>query len=242
MKILLLTQTSVDYSQDVIHRLTNLESFEVQVSYANSYSFTIPMLRGYDCIAIMRPLQAVIDLLESPHLPYFPSPLLWITDRLPEEESIPCPITGMLDWIMMPVTTLELKTRLTFILERWHHGVMAESRLVYGPLHLHVHDHTLRCQSVTVPLTASEFDLMAYLVLNVNRYASLDDIAVSIRHNQLVNHDAVRVLVCRLRRKMRTELGRSFIHTKRNIGYQLCLADDEKTPSDQDGGSLDITQ
>lgn len=231
MKILLLLDSALRSGQDIIQQLTSIPQYEVQTSYENGEFFTIPMLRSYDCILVMRSLDALVDLLTSSHLPYFPSPLIWLTEHLPSDQSIPYPVTGMLDWVVMPTPTLELKTRLRFTLERWHHGALSESHLIFGPLQLHVHDQTLRCDNTLIPLTNSEFDLLAYLMLNVNRFASLDDIAVSIRQSQRINHDAVRVLVCRLRRKMRDQLGRTYIRTERNKGYQLTLTDNEETPT-----------
>ncbi|NOI77235.1 response regulator transcription factor [Vibrio coralliilyticus] len=263
MKILLLLDSALRSGQDIIQQLTSIPQYEVQTSYENGEFFTIPMLRSYDCILVMRSLDALVDLLTSSHLPYFPSPLIWLTEHLPyfpspliwltehlpyfpspliwltehlpSDQSIPYPITGMLDWVVMPTPTLELKTRLRFTLERWHHGALSESHLIFGPLQLHVHDQTLRCDNTLIPLTNSEFDLLAYLMLNVNRFASLDDIAVSIRQSQRINHDAVRVLVCRLRRKMRDQLGRTYIRTERNKGYQLTLTDNEETPTELAG-------
>ena len=235
MKILLLLDSASRSGQDIIQQLTSIPQYEVQTSYENGEFFTIPMLRSYDCILVMRSLDALVDLLTSSHLPYFPSPLIWLTEHLPSDQSIPYPITGMLDWVVMPTPTLELKTRLRFTLERWHHGALSESHLIFGPLQLHVHDQTLRCDNTLIPLTNSEFDLLACLMLNVNRFASLDDIAVSIRQSQRINHDAVRVLVCRLRRKMRDQLGRTYIRTERNKGYQLTLTDNEETPTELAG-------
>ena len=210
---------------DVISMALRYEGFEVD-SAGN----------GADAIAAVanvRPQLAILDVM----LPDFDGfevarrlaaahvevPIIFLTARDSTEDKVHGLTVGGDDYVTKPFSLEELVARIRTILRRAGLSEEASSRLVFADLELDEDVHEVTRGGRPVELTATEFRLLRYLMLNPRRV---------LTRSQLLDHvwnydfggDA-RVLetyISYLRKKVEIA-GPRLIHTVRGVGYALRL-------------------
>ncbi|HET9074623.1 MAG TPA: response regulator transcription factor [Solirubrobacteraceae bacterium] len=148
-------------------------------------------------------------------------PIIFLTARDAAEDKLRGLTSGGDDYVTKPFSLEELIARIRNVLRRTGQGVESSARLVFADLELDEDAHEVQRAGEIVDLTATEFRLLRYLMLNPRR---------ALTRAQLLDHvwsydfggDA-RVLetyVSYLRRKL-DALGPPLIHTVRGVGYAL---------------------
>jgi two-component system OmpR family response regulator len=170
------------------------------------------MLPDLDGLEVLRRLRA-----EAPEVP-----VLFLTARDAVEDRIAGLTAGGDDYVTKPFSLEELIARLRGLLRR--SGMAAARRgpqLVVGDLVLDEDSHEVRRGDDLVELTATEFELLRYLMRNPRRVLSKAQIL-----DRVWNYDfggqsnVVELYVSYLRKKI--DAGRSpMIHTVRGAGYVL---------------------
>jgi two-component system OmpR family response regulator len=210
---------------DVISMALRFEGFEVE-SAAN----------GADAIAAVaarKPAVIVLDVM-LPDIDGFEVarrlagartgvPILFLTARDATEDIVHGLTVGGDDYMTKPFSLEELVARIRTVLRRSGHGVERSPRLVFGDLELDEDTREVSRGGRPIELTATEFRLLRYLMLNPRRV---------LTRSQLLDHvwqydfggDA-RVLetyISYLRKKVDVEEP-PLIHTVRGFGYALRL-------------------
>ena len=148
-------------------------------------------------------------------------PIIYLTARDATEDKIRGLSLGGDDYVTKPFSLEELVARIRSILRRTGEAEPESSRLVFEDIELDEDAHEVRRGDAVVDLTATEYRLLRYLMLNPRRV---------LTRPQLLDHvwdydfggDA-RVLetyVSYLRKKLDVH-GPSLIHTVRGVGYTL---------------------
>ena len=152
--------------------------------------------------------------------------MLFLTAKDSVEDRITGLTAGGDDYVTKPFSLEEVVARLRGLMRRAGHAPMrTESLLVVGDLTLDEDSHEVRRGGTQVSLTATEFELLRYLMRNPRRVLSKNQIL-----DRVWNYDfggqanVVELYVSYLRKKI--DAGRvPMIHTMRGAGYVLKPAD-----------------
>jgi two-component system OmpR family response regulator len=148
-------------------------------------------------------------------------PIIFLTARDATEDKVRGLTTGGDDYVTKPFSLEELVARIRTVLRRTGQAEPESSRLVFEDLELDDDTHEVSRAGAAIDLTATEYRLLRYFMLNPRRVLS---------RPQLLDHvwdydfggDA-RVLetyVSYLRKKLDIH-GPPLIHTVRGVGYTL---------------------
>jgi len=170
------------------------------------------MLPDIDGLEVLRRLRA-----EMPRLP-----VLFLTAKDAVEDRVAGLTAGGDDYVTKPFSLEEVVARLRGLMRRSGVGVAAESPLlVVGDLTMDEDSHEVRRGGDLVSLTATEFELLRYLMRNPRRVLSKAQIL-----DRVWNYDfggqanVVELYISYLRKKL--DAGREpMIHTVRGAGYVL---------------------
>jgi two-component system, OmpR family, response regulator len=174
------------------------------------------MLPDMDGLEVLRRLRG-----ESPDVP-----VLFLTAKDAVEDRIAGLTAGGDDYVTKPFSLEELVARLRGLMRRAGRGpTRPDAQLVVGDLTLDEDSHEVRRDGALITLTATEFELLRYLMRNPRRVLSKSQIL-----DRVWNYDfggqanVVELYISYLRKKI--DAGRSpMIHTMRGAGYVLRPAD-----------------
>jgi two-component system response regulator MprA len=146
------------------------------------------------------------------------SPVLFLTARDALTDRLAGFEAGGDDYVTKPFAFEELVARLRALLRRA--GI--DSALEVGGLRLDPAAHAVTCGEQTVPLTPTEFRLLAALAARpgeaVRRHALIN---AAWPHGAIVHDNTLDTYVARLRRKLRELPGAPAISTARGVGYSI---------------------
>jgi two-component system OmpR family response regulator len=171
------------------------------------------MLPDFDGLEVLRRLRA--------HAPNVP--VLFLTARDAVEDRVAGLTAGGDDYVTKPFSLEEVVARLRGLMRRAGVGVGAreDAVLTVGDLTLDEDSHEVRRAGTLIPLTATEFELLRYLMRNPRRVLSKAQIL-----DRVWNYDfggqanVVELYISYLRKKV--DAGRApMIHTLRGAGYVL---------------------
>lgn len=170
------------------------------------------MLPDFDGMEVLRRIRADGEL----------APVLFLTARDAVEDRIAGLTAGGDDYVTKPFSLEELVLRLRALLRRGRSTVESDSSLVVvGDLSLDEDSREVRRGGDLIPLTATEFELLRFLMRNARRVLSKAQIL-----DRVWNYDfggqanIVELYISYLRKKI--DSGREpMIHTMRGFGYVL---------------------
>ncbi len=174
------------------------------------------MLPDMDGLSVLRKLREV-----SPQVP-----VLFLTARDAVEDRVAGLTAGGDDYVTKPFSLEEVVARLRALLRRsGMAAVRQDAVLVVGDLSLDEDSHEVRRDGTLIELTATEYELLRYLMRNPRRVLSKAQIL-----DRVWNYDfggqanVVELYISYLRKKI--DAGRApMIHTMRGAGYVLKPAD-----------------
>ena len=170
------------------------------------------MLPDMDGLEVLRRLRTESDR----------TPVLFLTARDAVEDRIAGLTAGGDDYVTKPFSIEELVLRLRALLRRSHTALTADSSLLsVGDLTLDEDSREVHRGGDLIPLTATEFELLRFLMRNAKRVLSKAQIL-----DRVWNYDfggqanIVELYISYLRKKI--DSGREpMIHTMRGFGYVL---------------------
>ncbi len=143
-------------------------------------------------------------------------PVLILTARGSWAERVEGIDAGADDYLPKPFRMEELLARLRAIIRR--SGGHAAPALTHGALALDPRQMRVSVNGVPVPLSALEYRLVAYLMLNRGRVVPQQELIDHVYgHDNARESNAIEVLIGRVRRKLGSEL----IETRRGFGYVI---------------------
>jgi two-component system OmpR family response regulator len=172
----------------------------------------IRMARDFSGLEVLRRMRT-----ESPNLP-----VLFLTAKDAVEDRIAGLTAGGDDYVTKPFSLEEVALRLRALLRRAH-GVSGSrgSALVVGDLTLDEDSREVHRGGVPVPLTATEFELLRYLMRNPKRVLSKAQILDRVWSYDFGGQaNIVELYISYLRKKIDADR-EPMIHTMRGAGYVL---------------------
>lgn len=148
-------------------------------------------------------------------------PVLFLTARDTTDDKIRGLTIGGDDYMTKPFSLEELIARVRTVLRRTRRSAAESQHLVFADLEMDEDTYEVRRAAVPVELTATEYKLLRYLMLNPRRVLSKSQIL-----DRVWNYDfggdanVVEIYISYLRKKL-DPLGPPLIHTVRGFGYCL---------------------
>ncbi|MFD3427353.1 response regulator transcription factor [Nocardia fluminea] len=151
-------------------------------------------------------------------------PVLFLTARNAVEDRIAGLKAGGDDYVSKPFSLEEVVLRMKAILRRTELPELNESELVYADLELDVDAYRTTRSGTEIYLSATEFSLLHYLMLNAEKVVSKQQIIDRVWSAENGRDGrVVETFISQLRRKV--DAGNPpLIHTVRGVGYTLRLA------------------
>jgi two-component system OmpR family response regulator len=148
-------------------------------------------------------------------------PVLFLTARDATEDKVAGLTVGGDDYVTKPFSLAEVVARVRAILRRVASAPDETSVLRFADLVLDEETHEVWRAGEPVHLTATEFNLLRYFMLNPRRVLSKAQILDHVWHYDFDGEDnVVETFVSYLRKKL-DRLGPPLIHTIRLVGYSL---------------------
>jgi len=149
--------------------------------------------------------------------------VLFLTAKDSTENKVEALRAGGDDYVTKPFSLAEIVARIQAILRR-SAGEAPGEVLRFGDLVLDEGRHEVFRGETPVTLTATEYDLLRYLMLNPRRVLSKSQILQNVwRYDFGGNSNVVETYVSYLRKKL-DALGPPLIRTVRQVGYMLDVA------------------
>jgi two-component system, OmpR family, response regulator len=208
---------------DVVAMALKFQGFSVETAGTGAEAIAAVGAFAPDLIVldVMLPDMEGFDVAQRLGARHARVPIIYLTARDATEDKVRGLTLGGDDYVTKPFSLEELVARIRSILRRSGLAEPESSRLVFEDLELDEDAHEVRRANEIVDLTATEYRLLRYLMLNPRRV---------LTRAQLLEHvweydfggDA-RVLetyISYLRKKLDAH-GPPLIHTVRGVGYAL---------------------
>ncbi len=168
------------------------------------------MLPDLDGFEIIRRLRA--DGLQTP--------VLFVTAKDALEDKVEGFSAGADDYVTKPFSLAEIVLRVRAILQRTIGAdASADTRLSYADVTLDPETHEVWRAGTPIELTATEFKLLRYFLLNPRRVLSKPQILDHVWHYDFDGDSNILETYISYLRKKLNQLGPPLIHTMRLVGY-----------------------
>jgi DNA-binding response OmpR family regulator len=148
------------------------------------------------------------------------TPILMLTARDAVPDRVRGLDAGADDYLTKPFALEELLARVRALGRRAGEGT--EDQLTVGELVLDLARHEARRADQSIELTAKEFDLLAYLMRNMGRVMSKDQITEHVwGYDSQATSNVVEIYIHYLRDKIDRGFARPLIRTVRGVGYTI---------------------
>jgi two-component system, OmpR family, response regulator len=154
----------------------------------------------------------------------FKTAILFLTAKDAVEDKVEALRAGGDDYVTKPFSLAELVARVEAVLRRTG-GELPGDVLTFADLVLDESRHEVTRDGVTIDLTATEFNLLRFLMLNPRRVLSKAQILQNVWHYDFGgSRNIVETYISYLRRKL-DAAGPPLIKTVRQAGYMLDAGD-----------------
>ena len=195
---------------DVLEAFTGREALELATSAEPDLIVLDRMLPDIEGIEVGRRLRAR----------GFKTAVLFLTAKDATEDKVEALRAGGDDYVTKPFSLAEIVARIQSILRRTA-GELPGDVLRFGDLMLDETRHEVHRGETAITLTATEFSLLRYFMLNPRRVLSKSQILQNVWHYDFGgNANVVETYVSYLRRKLHAD-GPPLIRTIRQAGYML---------------------
>jgi DNA-binding response OmpR family regulator len=210
---------------DFIRRGLQAEGFAVEAAPDGEQGERLALRGGYDAIVLdlMLPGRDGLEVLASVRRATPNVPVIVLTARGGIDDRVHGLEAGAVDYLVKPFSLAELVARV-----RAHLRIIAEassSTLRAEDIEIDLLSRRVQRGGVPVQLSATEFDLLTYLLRHHGQAVSREELLSSVwgyQHDPATN--VVDVYVGYLRRKLGRSGEPAPIHTVRSVGYRLGTA------------------
>jgi two-component system, OmpR family, response regulator len=153
-------------------------------------------------------------------------PVLFLTARDSLEDKVAGLTVGADDYVTKPFALVEVIARVHAILRRTGAEDEEEGVLRFSDLELNENSHEVTRAGHPIRLTATEFNLLRYFMLNPRRVLSKSQILDHVWHYDFGGDGNVVETYVSYIRKKTNRYGPPLIHTIRLVGYSLRESED----------------
>jgi two-component system response regulator CiaR len=198
------------------------EGYSVEDTGNGDEGLFLAELAVYDLLVldIMLPGMSGLEIVKQLRAKTIPVPVLFLTAKDSIEDRVTGLNIGADDYLVKPFAVAELLARIKALLRR--NGGGSEELLAYKNISLAPKLQEAYYESVAMGLTAKEYDLVEYLVVNCERILTREQIFDRLwGYESESSYGIVDVYVHHIRKKMVVTGCDHFIRTVRGLGYML---------------------
>ncbi len=208
---------------DAVATSLRYEGFAVDVATTGRTALTSAQERPPDLIVldVMLPDLDGLEVTRRLRADGIGVPVLFLTARDAVEDKVAGLTIGGDDYVTKPFALAEIIARVRVILRRTGGGDADDGILRVGDLEMDEGAHVVTRNGREVQLTATEFNLLRFFMLNPRQVLSKAQILDHVWHYDFGGDaNVVETYVSYLRKKLESE-GPPLIHTVRLVGYAL---------------------
>ncbi len=197
-------------------------AYAVDVAAEGEQALYLAAVNSYDLVIldVMLPRKHGHAVCRELRTAGFRAPILMLTARDAIEDRVAGLDCGADDYLVKPFDFKELLARLRALLRRREN--IRPASICVADLIVDTAGHTVARGGRPIGLTAKEYGLLEFLVLNQGRVVSREEIAEHVWDDSFDPFsNVIDVYIKRLRAKVETDAGRRLIHTRRGEGYVL---------------------
>jgi two-component system OmpR family response regulator len=219
------------YITDLLGAALRFEGFSVEVAATGHDAIAMAQRGRHDLVLldVMLPDVTGTEVCRRLRAEGVRTPVLFLTARDATEDKVAGLTVGGDDYVAKPFSLDELVARIRAVLRRTA-GLIAvdAARLVFADLEMDDDTHEVWRQGVLIELTATEFNLLRYLLENARRVLSKSDIVDNVWSYEFDGDpNIVETYISYLRKKI-DSFDPPLIHTIRGVGYSLRITRDRE--------------
>lgn len=226
MKLLIIEDDK--YLSDTIRETTE-ELFETVQAFDGEEGLFLAEQNIYDIIIldIMLPFMDGYEVLQQLRQQNITTPVIMLTAKDGIDDKIHGFKAGADDYIVKPFHREELLLRLEAVIRRTG-GMEAENTLSFKELKLNLKNKTATINGEPLKLNGKQFDLLEYLLNNLNTILTKEQIFDRIwGFESDTSTTVVEVYASKLRKNLKQFGYDQYIKTFRGLGYMMTEQDDE---------------
>jgi two-component system OmpR family response regulator len=214
------------YITDLLSAALRFEGFAVEVAATGAEALVLAKESRHDLVLldVMLPDIAGTDVCRRLRDLGVATPVLFLTARDATDDKVAGLMVGGDDYVTKPFSLDELVARIHAVLRRTGRlkGI-ASARLVFADLEMDDETHEVWRHGILLDLTATEFNLLRYMLENARRVLAKGEILDNVWSYDFDGDPSiVETYVSYLRKKVDC-FEPSLIHTIRGVGYSLRL-------------------
>ena len=216
------------YITDLLGAALRFEGFAVETASTGGEAIGMAERGGQDLILldIMLPDFDGTEVCRRLRAQGVRTPVMFLTARDATEDKVGGLKVGGDDYVTKPFSLDELVARIHAVLRRTSTARSADERLQFADLEMDDETHEVWRRGTLVDLTATEFNLLRFLLENARRVLSKSEILDNVWHYDFEGDpNIVETYISYLRKKIDC-VDPPLIHTIRGVGYSLRLARD----------------
>lgn len=213
----------------ILQKHLKKEGYSVDGAFDGEEAMDYLAVGDYDLIIadIMMPKKDGFSLIQDIRKQGKMTPVLFLTARDAVEDRVRGLDLGADDYLVKPFEFAELLARVRALIRRQYGS--ADTVLQAGDLIVNTADKTVERGGIPISLTAKEYEILAYLMMNQGKIISKEQL-----HEHVWDFDydgfsnSLEVLIKNIRKKINVGDSKPLIHTRRGLGYVLRSDDNEK--------------
>jgi two-component system, OmpR family, copper resistance phosphate regulon response regulator CusR len=197
-------------------------SFEVDIAYDGFVGENLALKNDYSVILldINIPYKNGIEICKTVRQRKPGQPILILSALGYVDDKISGFDAGADDYLVKPFEFKELVARINVLIKRASGQFMSKNVLRVADIELDLNEKIARRGGKTITLTAKEYGLLEYLMLNKGKVLSRAEIAMRVwDYNFDTGTNIVDVYINILRKKIDKDFALKLIHTKIGLGY-----------------------
>lgn len=219
---LLIVEDELDLNRSLV-KLLKTQAYSVDAAYDGEEALDYLATTNYDALVVdvMMPRMDGFTLIQTLRQQGKQTPVLFLTAKDSLEDKVRGLDLGADDYLVKPFEFPELLARLRAITRREQANVTS-SLIQIGSVSLDLTSQQVWKADQLIPLTAKEYEILAYLMSHRGQVLSRDRIR---EHAWDFDYEGdsnnIEVLIKNIRRKLQESSKDSFIQTKRGLGYVI---------------------
>ena len=217
------------YITDLLGAALRFEGFAVDTAATGGEALEVAARERLDMVLldVMLPDVTGTEVCRRLRAQGVRTPVLFLTARDATEDKVGGLTVGADDYVTKPFSLDELVARIHAVLRRTSMAG-GEAPLAFSDLEMDEETHEVWRQGSHVELTATEFNLLRYLLENARRVVSKSEILDRVWHYDFEGDpNIVETYISYLRKKIDC-FDPPLIHTIRGVGYSLRLPRDRE--------------
>lgn len=219
---LLIVEDELDLNRSLV-KLLKTQAYSVDAAYDGEEALDYLATTNYDALVVdvMMPRMDGFTLIQTLRQQGKQTPVLFLTAKDSLEDKVRGLDLGADDYLVKPFEFPELLARLRAITRREQANVTS-SLIQIGSVSLDLTSQQVWKSDQLIPLTAKEYEILAYLMSHRGQVLSRDRIREHVwDFDYEGDSNNIEVLIKNIRRKLQESSKDSFIQTKRGLGYVI---------------------